>query len=102
MAEAQVRIRDLDPVWTRIRREAEDAAADEPMLGGLIHSSILHHKTLEQALGYRFSQKLATSEMSEQLLREIADRAYTDDPALAEAARADLVAVLDRDPACHR
>jgi len=40
--------------------------------------------------------------MSEQILREIADEAFADDPALGQAARADLMAVFDRDPACHR
>ena len=40
--------------------------------------------------------------MSEQILREIADQAYRSDPSLGAAARADIVAVTDRDPACHR
>ena len=35
-------------------------------------------------------------------LREIADEAFAADPSLLEAARADLVAVYERDPACHR
>jgi serine O-acetyltransferase len=45
---------------------------------------------------------MASGEMSEQILREIADEAYATDPDLGQAARADLVAVYDRDPACHR
>ncbi len=92
----------LDPVWGRITQEARVAVADEPLLGGLIHSSVLHHPTLERALAYRISMKLASSEMSEQILREIADEAYAADPDLGAAARADLVATFDRDPACHR
>jgi len=92
----------LDPVWQRIREEAEKANVQEPNLGGLLHSSILHHKTLAQALAYRISLKLSSGEMSEQLLREIADQAYRDSPDLVQAARADLVAVEERDPACHR
>jgi serine O-acetyltransferase len=35
-------------------------------------------------------------------LREIADEAYANDPELGQAARADIMAVYDRDPACHR
>lgn len=102
MADAQVNIRELDPVWERVRDEAQEALRQEPLLGGLIHSSLLHHASLERALGFRFSMKLASGEMPEQLLREIADEAYASDPDLAEAARADLVAVVDRDPACNR
>jgi serine O-acetyltransferase len=92
----------LDPVWTRIRTEAEEAVRNEPLLGGLFHSSILHHKTLEQALAFRLSQKLASAELSEQILREIMDEAHASDPSLGEAARADIVATYERDPACNR
>ena len=102
MAEARQRIADLDPVWTRIRDEAETAIANEPLLGGFIHQSLLHHASMERALSFRMSMKLASGEMSEQLLREIADDAFASDPSLGEAARADLVAVYERDPACHR
>jgi serine O-acetyltransferase len=102
MAETQTRIVGVDPVWHRIVEEAEKAVTAEPLLGGLVHGCVLHHRSLEQALAYRMAQKLASGEMSEQLLREIADEAYASDPSLGRAARADIVAVFDRDPACHR
>lgn len=102
MAETHEKLAELDPVWSRIREEGVRAVADEPLLGGMVHASVLHHDTLECALAYRIAQKLCSAEMSEQLLREIADGAYRDDPALGQAARADIVAVNDRDPACHR
>ncbi|MEZ5779850.1 MAG: serine O-acetyltransferase [Paracoccaceae bacterium] len=102
MAETKPRFAKVDPVWSHICEEARAAVRDEPLLGGFIHSGILHHATLEKALAYRFSLKLASGEMSEQILREIADEAYADDPELGQAARADIVAVYDRDPACHR
>ena len=102
MAKIQTKITQVDPVWNRILTEAEQAVKDEPMLGGLIHSSVLHHGSIECALAYRIALKLASGEMSEQLIREICDDAYTDDPSLALAARADIMAVYDRDPACHR
>ena len=92
----------LDPVWDRITEEAKEAVASEPLLGGLVHACILHHASLEQALAYRIAQKLASAEMSEQLIREISDEAYASDPSLGQAARADIVAVHDRDPACYR
>ncbi|WP_127900452.1 serine O-acetyltransferase [Solirhodobacter olei] len=102
MAETRAKVASVDPVWTRIREEARQALLDEPLLGGLMHSNLLHHATLERALAYRFSLKLASGEVGEQILREIADEAYGSDPDLGQAARADLVAVFDRDPACHR
>lgn len=102
MAKTRTQLAELDPVWSRITREAGEAVQDEPLLGGLVHACILHHASLEAALAYRMAQKLASGEMSEQLIREIADEAYGADPSIGEAARADIVAVYDRDPACHR
>ncbi|MBD3804178.1 MAG: serine O-acetyltransferase [Thioclava sp.] len=102
MSRQQVKVAAVDPVWTRLCDEARAAVRDEPLLGALIHAGLLHHPSLERALAYRFSMKLASGEMSEQILREIADEAYRADPDLGQAARADLVAVLERDPACHR
>jgi serine O-acetyltransferase len=102
MAETRMKMATIDPVWQRIGEEAVEAIRSEPLLGGLVHSSLLHHASMERALAYRFSLKLASGEMSEQILREIADEAFVSDPDLGQAARADLVAVYDRDPACHR
>jgi serine O-acetyltransferase len=102
MAETRHRVQIVDPVWSRVCTEAEEAVRAEPLLGALIHSGLLHHSSMERALAYRFSLKLASGEMSEQILREIADQAYEADPELGIAARADLMAVFDRDPACHR
>ncbi|WP_347313121.1 serine O-acetyltransferase [Defluviimonas sp. SAOS-178_SWC] len=102
MAERRPKVAQVDPVWSHVCEEARAAVRDEPLLGGLIHSGILHHATLERALSYRFSMKLASGEMSEQILREIADEAYSSDPEIGRSARADIVAVYDRDPACHR
>ncbi|EPX80190.1 serine O-acetyltransferase [Litoreibacter arenae] len=102
MAYSNPMLAEIDPVWAQITDEARAAVVDEPLLGGLIHGSVLHHDKLETALAFRFSQKLASAEMSEQILREIADSAYASDLGLGEAARADIVAVFDRDPACER
>ena len=102
MANTQTVVSNLDPVWTQIVAEAEQAIKDEPLLGGLVHSSVLHHASFERALSYRMSLKLSSDEMSEQMLREIADEALAADPRIAQSARADIVAVYDRDPACHR
>lgn len=102
MVELRNRISKFDPVWAQIQSEARDAIRAEPLLGGLIHSGILHHDSLKKALSYRLSMKLASGEMPDQLLREIMDQAFASDPALEDAARADLMAVFERDPACHR
>lgn len=102
MPQTKPALKAVDPVWHRICEEAEAAVKAEPLMGGLIHAGVLHHSSFERALASRIAMKLASPEMSEQILREIADQAYTADPALSAAARADAVATYDRDPACHR
>ena len=102
MAETRAQIAPVDPIWQRLCSEAEQAIVDEPLLGGLVHSSILHHKSLQAALAYRIALKLSSGEMADQMLREICDEAYGADKGLVAAARADLMAVYERDPACHR
>ncbi len=102
MAQVKANLASLDPVWTMIRREAEDVARSEPLMASLVHAGVLHHASLERALSYRIAQKLASPEMSELILREIADAAFAEDRSLGTAARADIMAVYERDPACHR
>jgi len=102
MVDAQKNITSVDPVWDRITKDALEAVQTEPLMGGLIHACILHHRSLEKALSYRIAAKLSSNEMSMVILREIADDAYAQSPELVDAARADLVAVYERDPACHR
>lgn len=102
MGQLKTALSTVDPVWDQITKEARQAVADEPLMGGLVHACVLHHKTLEKALSYRIAAKLASNEMSMVILREIADEVYAQAPELIDAARADLVAVYERDPACHR
>jgi serine O-acetyltransferase len=102
MAQTQPSIASLDPVWMNIRREAEQVALDEPLMAHLVHAGILHHASFERALSFRIAQKLASAEMSELILREIADQAHESDRGLGTSARADVIAVYERDPACHR
>ena len=95
-------LKKVDPVWRQMRMEAEELADAEPFMASLAHSVVLHHNSLEHALSYRLAQKLSSPEMSPLLLREMADAAYAGDPVMGAAGRADIVAVHDRDPACHR
>ncbi|MEP2921007.1 serine O-acetyltransferase [Sulfitobacter sp.] len=102
MANPHSQIATVDPVWDQIKRDATQAVADEPLIGGFVHATILHHATLDKALSYRIAAKLASNEMSVMVLREVVDKAYAAEPELVAASRADLVAVFERDPACHR
>lgn len=102
MGNPHSKIASVDPVWDQIKNEAQKAVSEEPLIGGFVHATILHHASIEKALSYRIAAKLSSNEMSMMVVREVVEQAYADDPSLIEAARADLVAIYDRDPACHR
>ena len=90
-----------DPLWSRLRDDATELAASEPTLASFVHATILGHERLEQALAYHLSQKLASTDVGSLQVHEVFDRAYSDNPALGQAARADLTAIFERDPAVY-
>jgi serine O-acetyltransferase len=92
----------VDPVWTRIRDEAEEIARREPELASFIYSTVLHHDTLEAAVVHRISERLSHPDVSGELIRQAYADALDDEPSIGLAFRADIVATLDRDPATHR
>jgi serine O-acetyltransferase len=106
MAQQQTRhapaLRTVDPVWTRIRDEAEEAARREPALATFMYSSVLHHDTLEAAVVNRIAARLDHADVSAELIRQAYVDALEDEPVIGEAFRADIVAVFDRDPATSR
>src|SRR5688572_13119483 len=106
MAQQQSRpasaVRKVDPAWRRIREEADDVVRREPEIGTFIYSSILHHDTLEAAVVHRISERLDHADVSAELIRQAYADALEDQPEIAEAFRADIVAIYDRDPACTR
>ena len=92
----------LDPIWDRIRTEAEDIVRREPELASFIYSTVLHHERLEDSVVHRLAERLDHSALSGDLIRQAFDEALRDEPDLGNAFRADLVAVYDRDPATSR
>ncbi|WP_158807942.1 serine O-acetyltransferase [Beijerinckia sp. L45] len=91
-----------DPVFARMRGEAEDIIRREPEIAGFIYSTILNHDSLESVIVHRVAARLAHPDVQSDLIRQ----AYLDfiakDPSFSEAFHADLLAVIDRDPACTR
>ena len=90
-----------DPVWHAIRQSAIALAREELILGSLVHASILNQSRFEDALNYILAQRLGTDEVPPMLLRQAFDAVLAADPDIGAAARADLAAVCDRDPACN-
>ncbi|MFV0277795.1 MAG: serine O-acetyltransferase [Parahaliea sp.] len=90
-----------DPVWDRIREETRAQAAAEPMLASYLHATILNHSRLEHALSFHLASQLDSPAASALLLREVMEEAFRDDCCLRRTVRDDLLAVEERDSACH-
>jgi serine O-acetyltransferase len=106
MAQQQVKatgaLEKIDPVWARIRDEAEQVARREPELATFIYSTILHHDTLEAAVVHRVAERLDSPEVSAELIRQAYADALDSDRSMGTTFRADIVATFDRDPATNR
>lgn len=90
-----------DPIWERIREEATQDANNEPLLASFLYSVVLNHKTLEDALSFILSTKLESSTLPAVALRDLIDEAFKNDPGIGASVRADIEAVISRDPACR-
>lgn len=89
-----------DPTWERMHNEATDMAKASPILASFLHTTILNRKRFEDALSYQLAQKLGSDALTPLNLREVFDQALESSPEIGEAARADIIAVYERDPAC--
>src|ERR1043166_1221091 len=92
----------LDPIWERVRNEAEDIVRREPELATFIYSTVLHHDRLEHSVVHRLADRLDHAALSGDLIRQTFDEALREDRDIGTAFRADLVAVYARDPATSR
>ena len=90
-----------DPVWARIRQEADGIVHAEPVLVRFICDSVLMHYSLERALACLLADKLASRELTATSLAKVFDGALALEGDISEAVRRDLDAVLDRDPAAR-
>ena len=95
-------VRSLDPVWARVREEAEEITQSAPELATFIFTTVLNHDKLEQAVADRVASRLDHADVSGELIRQAFDEAFAAEPSIGDTIRADIVAVAERDPATTR
>ena len=91
-----------DPIFLRLRTEAEEAVAREPEMAGFIRPAILNLHSLEEVVADRVAARLDHGDVPGALIRAHYLEAIAVDATLGVAFRADILAVADRDPACTR
>lgn len=99
---ATVQFESVDPIWGAVRRDAEEAVADDRALGAFMLSTVLNQPSLEEAIIHRISERLDHPDMRSDLLRQTFRAMSQEDRSWSEVVRVDMQAVYDRDPACTR
>ncbi|MEE9375276.1 MAG: serine O-acetyltransferase, partial [Rhizobiaceae bacterium] len=92
----------LDPVWEKLRQEAQEIIDSDAAMSGFIYSNILNQKTLEDAVVQRVCERLHKAEFSADMIRGVFTDMRDDWSNWPEFLRSDIAAVYERDPACTR
>jgi serine O-acetyltransferase len=92
----------VDPIWARLRQEADTALRRESPLSGFLLASILNQPSLEAAIIHRIASRLGHVALPADLIEQAYLEAVEHDASIGQAFRLDAVAVVDRDPACTR
>lgn len=99
---AREQINPVDPIWSSIRNEAQQAIKDEALLGAFMYASILNHKTLEDAVAHRIAERLDHADVPADIIRHAFGELAQSDADFGHFMRVDIQAIYDRDPACRR
>lgn len=89
-------------VWQTVRTQAEQIVASDKALASFVVSNILNHDSLEDALIHRLAERLDNNDVSAELIRQTLQEAAASAREFSVIAQIDLLATLQRDPACNR
>ena len=92
----------VDPIWHAVREEASEAIRNDPLLATFLHTTVLSHATLEEAVIHRIAQRLDHGDISAQLIGQTFRTMVESQPEWSGIVRVDIQAYYDRDPACDR
>ncbi len=96
------RLEVVDPIWERIRADAQAIVETDLAMAGFVVEAVLEHHSLEEAVIARVASRLDHAALRADVIVRAFAQAVEKDRELGTAFRADLMAVLDRDPACTR
>jgi serine O-acetyltransferase len=91
-----------EPIFSRVRVEAEETVRREPELAPFLISTVLNHETLESSVVHRVAARLDHQDVPAAIIRQSYMDALNHEPLIVEAMRADMLAFFERDPACSR
>lgn len=91
---------DVDSLWQSIRQRASEIVDEEHGLRVLLDDVVMNRRCLGEAIGVRLARKLAREDMSREELAPLISGILADHPGITAEAAKDLLAIVERDPAC--
>lgn len=92
---------DLEKFWETLKTEGQKVVEQEQALAPLIEDIILERKDFSDSLATRLARKLARDDMSQAQVYQILSSIIQKDEELQQSVARDILAIYDRDPACH-
>lgn len=90
----------VDAVWAWIEEESREIASSELQLHALLSDVVLSRSSFVEAVAARLARKLSRRDMTRDELEPLLYSVLSEDPKIAESMVYDLMAIVDRDPAC--
>ena len=88
-----------DPLWSLVRSSATSAAASEPQLASELYGNVLAHDSLDDVVATVLANALNRTGLQATQLLGLFRSALENDESYRASLRADLAAVMERDPA---
>ena len=92
---------DLKKVWKTLCIEAQRVKESEPRLAPLMQDVFLSRETMACAISARLSRKLGREDMTREEILPLLQELLTEHPSILSSMAYDLIAILERDPACQ-
>lgn len=91
----------ISGVWEWVKECAEQAAQEEPAMLGILEDVLLSRNSLASSIAARLARKLSRRDMPRELIEPLILEALEEDPRILAQIAHDVLAIVDRDPACH-
>jgi len=90
-----------DTIWYALREQARSWADGEPALASFVYTTVLSQPSFESALSFHLAKKIGGRFLNHMQGREIILESLQGNAGIVDAARADLDAIYQRNPACR-
>lgn len=88
-------------LWMELQARAQAAATAEPALAPLLERNLLSRRDFGEGLARRVAERLTQSPSESSALAKVFEETVARQPMIAQQARGDIRAILERDPAAE-